>query len=74
MKNQELNSVKLMLFGQGVKELSDGNKYVIYYKCSKCEGTSIVYDYGKGKPVCEKCGVSVSDLRKDYREAVIEEL
>jgi transcription initiation factor TFIIIB Brf1 subunit/transcription initiation factor TFIIB len=57
-----------------VKELSDGNKYVIYYKCSKCEGTSIVYDYGKGKPVCEKCGVSVSDFRKDYREAVIEEL
>jgi transposase-like protein len=46
------------------------------FKCPKCKDfeTRIVYDHGKRKPVCAKCGTPFSDFIPDYRLAVAKAL
>jgi len=49
-------------------------KPLVYYKCSKCDNTSIVYDHGTRRCVCANCNTPLSDFKKDYRKAVAEAL
>ena len=42
------------------------------YMCPKCRDNPslIVYDYGKRKPVCSKCGTPFSNFIQDFRPSV----
>ena len=48
------------------------------YRCPNCRDrwqkhlTIIVYDYGKRKPVCDKCGTPISEFIPDNRPIAAE--
>ena len=42
------------------------------YMCPKCRDNPslIVYDYGKRKPVCGKCGTPFSNFIEDFKPSI----
>ena len=40
----------------------------IIHKCPKCSKTSVVWNYGKHKPVCARCDIPARDFVRDETE------
>jgi len=46
----------------------------IFYRCPKCQGTSLNYDYGRKMIVCAKCKTLLKDFEMYLMDALLQKL